>query len=64
MEKRNARRTREIVVPGEVLGDSEEYRTGENAYASDGKIRALVMGLKTYTGDAVGVIPMGGSTCP
>ena len=36
MEKRNARRTREIVVPGEVLGDSEEYRTGENAYAADG----------------------------
>ena len=64
MEKRNARRTREIVVPGEVLGDSEEYRTGENAYASDGKIRALVMGLKTYTGDAVGVIPMGGCYMP
>ena len=64
MENRNARRTREIVVPGEVLGDSEEYRTGENAYASDGKIRALVMGLKTYTGDAVGVIPMGGCYMP
>ncbi len=64
MERRNARQTRAIVVPGDILGDSDEYRTGENAYVSDGKIRSLVTGLRTFTGDTVGVIPMGGCYMP
>ena len=64
MEKRNARRTREIVVPGEVLADASDYRAGENAYELDGKIRANVMGTKTFTDNAVGVTVMGGFYMP
>lgn len=64
MEKRNARRTREIVVPGEVLADASDYRAGENAYELDGKIRASVMGTKTFTDSAVGVTVMGGFYMP
>ena len=64
MEKRSARRTREIVVPGDVLGSADEYKAGENAYELDGKIRANVMGTKTYTNDAVGVTVMGGFYMP
>ena len=64
MEKRSARRTREIVVPGDVLGSADEYKVGENAYELDGKIRANVMGTKTYTNDAVGVTVMGGFYMP
>ena len=64
MEKRSARRTREIVIPGDVLGNAEEYKAGENAYELDGKIRANVIGTKTYTNDAVGVTVMGGFYMP
>ena len=64
MEKRSARRTREIVIPGDVLGNADEYKTGENAYELDGKIRANVIGTKTYTNDAVGVTVMGGFYMP
>ncbi len=64
MEKRNARRTREIVVPGDVLADASDYRAGENAYELDGKIRANVMGTKTFTDNTVGVTAMGGFYMP
>ncbi len=64
MEKRNARRTREIVVPGDVLGTIDEYKVGTNAYELDGKIRANVMGMKTYNGDAVGVVVIEGFYMP
>lgn len=64
MEKKNARRTREIVVPGEVLADAGEYKAGENAYELDGKIRANVMGTKTYRDDVVSVTVMGGFYMP
>lgn len=64
MEKRSARRTREIVVPGDVLGDTDEYRIGQNAYELDGKIRANVMGIKTFNGDTVGVMVIEGFYMP
>ena len=64
MEKRSARRTREIVIPGDVLGNADEYKAGENAYELNGKIRANVIGTKTYTNDAVGVTVMGGFYMP
>lgn len=64
MEKRNARRPREIVVPGEVLADAGEYKVGANAYELDGKIRANVTGMKTYNGDTVGVMVMEGFYMP
>ena len=64
MEKRSARRTREIVVPGDVLGNIGEYKVGANAYELDGKIRANVTGMKTYNGDAVGVMVMEGFYMP
>ena len=64
MEKRSARRTREIVIPGDVLDNADEYKAGENAYELDGKIRANVVGTKTYTNDAVGVTVMGGFYMP
>ncbi|MCQ2070691.1 MAG: exosome complex RNA-binding protein Rrp4 [archaeon] len=64
MEKRNAKRTREIVVPGDILADASDYRAGDNTYELDGKIRANVMGIKNYRDDVVGVIPMGGFYMP
>ena len=55
MERRNARQTREIVVPGEVL-DGTGMKPGENAYVLDGKVRASVMGVPKSGDTVIGVI--------
>ncbi len=63
MEKRNARQTREIVVPGDVL-DGSGMKPGENAYVMDGKVRASVMGVRNVFQNTVGVIPLRGCYMP
>lgn len=63
MERRNARQTREIVVPGDVL-DSSGMKAGENAYVLDGKVRASVMGVRNVFQNTVGVIPLRGCYMP
>lgn len=63
MERRNARQTREIVVPGDVL-DGSGMKPGENAYLMDGKVRASVMGVRNVFQNTVGVIPFRGCYMP
>ncbi len=63
MERRNARQTREIVVPGDVL-DGTGMKPGEYAYVSDGKVRASVMGVRNVFQNTVGVIPLRGRYMP
>jgi exosome complex component RRP4 len=63
MERRNARQTREIVVPGDIL-DGTGMRPGENAYVLDGKVRASVMGVRNVFQNTVGVIPLRGCYMP
>ena len=63
MERRNARQTREIVVPGDVL-DGSGMKPGENAYVMDGKVRASVMGVRNVFQNTVGVIPLSGCYMP
>ena len=63
MEKRNARQTRELVVPGDIL-DSSGMKPGENAYVLDGKVRASVMGVRNVFQNTVGVIPLRGCYMP
>jgi exosome complex component RRP4 len=63
MERRNARPTREIVVPGDVL-DETGMKPGENAYVQDGKVRASVTGVRNVFQNTVGVIPLKGCYMP
>ena len=63
MEKRNARQTREIVVPCYVL-DGSWMKPGDNAYVLDGKVRASVMGVRNVFQNTVGVIPLRGCYMP
>ena len=63
MERRNARQTREIVVPGDVL-DSSGMKPGENAYVLDGRVHAGVMGVRNVFQNTVGVIPLRGHYMP
>ena len=63
MEKRNARQTREIVVPGDIL-DETGMKPGENAYVADGKVRACITGVRNVFQNTVGVIPLKGCYMP
>lgn len=63
MERRNAKRTHGIVVPGDIL-DESGMKPGANAYVSDGKVRANVMGVKSVFQNTVGVIPLKGCYMP
>ena len=63
MEKRNARQTREIVVPGDIL-DETGMKPGENAYVADGKVRASITGVRNVFQNTVGVIPLKGCYMP
>lgn len=63
MEKRNARPSREIVVPGDVL-DTRGVKGGDNTYVMDGKLYASILGVKNVSPNGISVIPIGGCYMP
>ena len=63
MEKRNARPSREIVVPGDVLSTRGE-KGGDNTYERDGKLYAAILGVKNYSQNGISVMPIGGVYMP
>ncbi|WP_400196949.1 exosome complex RNA-binding protein Rrp4 [Candidatus Methanarcanum hacksteinii] len=63
MEKRNARPSREIVVPGDVLSTRDE-KGGDNTYERDGKLYAAILGVKNYSQNGISVMPIGGVYMP
>ncbi len=63
MEKRNARPSREIVVPGDVLSTRGE-KGGDNTYERDGKLYAAILGVKNYSQNGISVMPISGVYMP
>lgn len=63
MEKRNAKPSREIVVPGELL-DSKGAKGGEYTYVRDGKLYAAVLGVKNVSPNGISIIPIRGCYMP
>ena len=63
MEKRNAKPSRQIVVPGDILSTKGE-RGGENTYEMDGKLYASILGVKNVSPNGISVIPIGGVYMP
>lgn len=63
MEKRNARPSREIVVPGDVLSTRGE-KGDDNTYERDGKLYAAILGVKNYSQNGISVMPIGGVYMP
>src|SRR5581483_4212631 len=49
-----------IVVPGELLGRTEDVQPGQNTYVEGGSVYALRLGVKTVRGDRVNVISLSG----
>jgi exosome complex component RRP4 len=54
---------REIVVPGQVLADTD-VRPGLGAYRSEGNVVAATLGIKNVDGTYASVIPLGGQYIP
>lgn len=52
--------TRQIVVPGEVVGSTDEHSPGQNTYQEGRTIRALRLGVKSVRGDRISVISLNG----
>ena len=63
MEQRNARPSREIVVPGDVLSTRGDTG-GDNTYERDGKLYAAILGVKNYSQNGISVMPIGGVYMP
>ena len=63
MEKRNAKPSREIVVPGDIL-DTKGVKGGDNTYVMDGKLYASILGVKNVSPNGISVIPIGGCYMP
>lgn len=52
--------TRQIVVPGDVVGSADEHMPGQNTYQEGRDIKALRLGVKSVRGDRVNVIGLSG----
>ncbi|HKM13996.1 MAG TPA: exosome complex RNA-binding protein Rrp4 [Candidatus Methanomethylophilaceae archaeon] len=63
MDNRNARKPREVVVPGDILDDGK-LKAGENTYVLGGEIRAGILGVKSVRQNIIRVIPLGGRYMP
>lgn len=63
MEKRNAKPSRQVVVPGDILSTRGE-KGGENTYEMDGKLYASILGVKNMSPNGISVIPINGVYMP
>lgn len=52
------------MLPGDDLADVKEFKSGENTYEADDRIRAGVLGTAEFRGNVVSVTPIGGRYMP
>lgn len=55
---------REIVIPGEVIGDEKENRAGYGTYVEEGKIISKFLGIPKKSGVYLSVVPLSGVYVP
>jgi exosome complex component RRP4 len=56
--------TREIVIPGEILGDEKKKRPSYGTFVEDGKIISKFLGIPKESGNYLSVIPLSGVYVP
>jgi exosome complex component RRP4 len=56
--------TREIVIPGEVLGDTKEKKSGYGTFSEDGKIISKFLGIPKESSGFLSVVPLSGVYIP
>jgi len=55
---------RDIVTPGEVLGDAKEKRIGYGTFVEEGKIISKFLGIKKESNGYLSVVPLSGVYIP
>ncbi len=55
---------RDIVIPGEIIGDAKEKRAGYGTFIEDGKIISKFLGIQKDSSDYLSVIPLSGVYIP
>ena len=55
---------RKIVLPGEVLGDSKEKKSGYGTFEEDGRVISKFIGIPKEARDYISVIPLSGVYVP
>ena len=56
--------TREIVIPGEILGDVKEKKSGYGTFLENGKIISKFLGIPKDSSDYLSVVPLSGVYLP
>jgi exosome complex component RRP4 len=56
--------TREIVIPGEILGDIKEKKAGYGTFLENGKIISKFLGITKDSSDYLSVVPLSGVYLP
>jgi len=56
--------SREIVVPGDLLSDSPDLKSGMGTFRENGRIYAAQVGIKNIRGNYVNVVPLAGKYLP
>jgi len=56
--------TRDIVIPGEVLGDMKERKSGYGTFSEDGKIISKFLGIPKDSSGYLSVVPLSGVYVP
>jgi len=57
-------KTRDIVTPGEVLGDVKEKKSGYGTFSEDGKIISKFLGIPKDSSGYLSVVPLSGVYVP
>ena len=55
---------RDIVIPGEIIGDAKEKRAGYGTFIEDGKIISKFLGIQKDSNGYLSVIPLSGVYIP
>jgi len=63
MSAEGSRQPREVVLPGDALGDGK-LKPGAGTYASGGQIYSAILGIKSVKSNSVSVIPLSGRYIP
>jgi len=57
-------KTRDIVIPGEILGDVKEKKSGYGTFSEDGKIISKFLGIPKDSSGYLSVVPLSGVYVP
>jgi len=56
--------SREILIPGDLLSETSEFKAGIGTFRENGRIYAAQVGIKSIRGNYINVVPLAGKYIP